>query len=68
MKSFENEKNQTPRVFLKKDVYFPTLRKKAINQLVLHQLYSKGHTGVLIKHGHKLLAYKEKIYRSRASQ
>ena len=36
-------KNSDPTSFLKKDIYFSTLRKKAINQLVLHQLYSKGH-------------------------
>jgi len=38
---------QTPRVFTKKDVYFSTLRTKAINQLVFHQLYSKSHTKLL---------------------
>ena len=36
-----------PTSFLKKDVYFSTLRKKAINQLVFQQLYSKSQTKLL---------------------
>ena len=38
---------KTMNSFLKKDVYFSTLRKKAINKLVFHQLYSKIHTKLL---------------------
>ena len=47
MNSFENEKFRPHQFFLKKDIYFFTLRKKAINQLVLHQFYSEGHTKLL---------------------
>ena len=36
-------KIQTPRVFWKRISIFLHLEKKAINLLVLHQLYSKGH-------------------------
>ena len=48
-------KKSDPTSFFKKDVYFCTLRKKAVNQLVFHQIIQSGPyqiTGVIIKHGH----------------